>query len=674
MIKRSLTLTVLLLALQGGVNLFAQNDFKVLPWKAPSSLNTFLIQTVHEQYRVRDSLLKIATSSYDNMEKYRINCKKKYIDILGSLPPRTNLNTKIVSSFSADNFKVEKIVFETLPNHHVTSNLYIPNGKGPFPGILFFCGHEATAKATESYQSTAQLFAKNGFVVLMIDPISQGERYQLVDSIGQPSTRGGTTEHTLLNAGSNLIGTSVAAYELWDNVRSLDYLESRPEVDKTKLGCLGNSGGGTQTTYFIAFDDRIKVAAPCSYVAVRERNLELTGASDGCQHIPFEGRENLEISDFLIAFAPKPLLILAGKFDFVDYNGVKMVNDEMQSVYSLYNADDKFKVFTYDDGHGISKPKREVAVAWFRKWLYKDDGRIEEKGITPFKPEELNCTQAESVNAEYRNEQNIQDFNLAMAQKLSKERNTFGLQSIETRKTKILELLGITTIAYTPEIETIEKTYTASYTLEKTILRVKNQIPVPTLVFLPNGNSPIQGITIWLNESGKSKIAADSTVIAQLISNGTVVIAPDLSGVGESTDNSTQNEPKYWNKEYRNAMIALHTGTTLSGIRVNELIAIVQYINSNPELKSKPISVKANGLYAPVALFAAFLNESIESIEISDAINSYIDLVKNPLTKDAYTYVIPSILKYCDIPDLIRWIEPRKVIITNNKLQPCTKE
>lgn len=666
--KKHLKILVLLvLVVQGNIKLLAQDNFSILPWKAQTSLNTFLIQKVHEQYRQRDSIFSLALSSKDNLEKYRTTCKSKYIKVLGSLPSRSELNAKIISTITFDNFKVEKVVFESLPNHHVTANLYIPNGKGSFPGVLFFCGHEATAKATESYQLTAQLFAKNGFVVLMIDPISQGERYQIVDSIGKPKTRGGTTEHTLLNAGSNLVGTSVAAYELWDNIRSLDYLESRPEVDKNRLGCLGNSGGGTQITYFIAFDDRIKAAAPCSYVAVRERNLELFGASDGCQHIPFEGRENLEIADFLIAFAPKPLLILAGKFDFVDYNGVKMVDNEMQKVYKLYNASEKFKVFTYDDGHGISKPKREVAVSWFRKWFYNDNSIVEEKDAKIFQTKDINCTLTGNVNAEFKNEWNIQDFNLEIAHKLSNEREQINLLSLDLKKAKILDLLGISLSKSNPEEEVVSKIYSEKYTLSKVILRVKNQIPIPILTYSPNKNTPISNIVIWLNEDGKNKIAQNSDSITKLVNNGSIVVLPDLSGVGESTDNSEQNDPKYWNKEYRNAMIGLHTGATLTGIRVNELLSLVQYLKSKPQLESIPITIKANGLYGPIVLFSTFLNESINSVEISNSIDSYFDLIKNSLTKDAYTYVIPSILRYCDISDVIRWIGPRRVIVINKK-------
>ncbi len=240
----------------------------------------------------------------------------------------------------------EKLVYESFRGHHVTANLYIPNGKGPFPAALLFCGHEDLAKATASYQQTAILFAKNGFVVLVIDPVSQSERYQLTDAQGKPLTRGGTTEHTLLNANSNLLGTSTPAYQLLDNSRGLDYLLTRKEVDTARIGCLGNSGGAIQAIYFAAFDKRVKITAACSYLATRERTLEISGAADRmCTDTGREGKLQLEMSDLLIAAAPKPLLVLAGRYDFIDYTGTEEAYKELKKVYTSLGQPNKVSLF-----------------------------------------------------------------------------------------------------------------------------------------------------------------------------------------------------------------------------------------------------------------------------------------------------------------------------------------
>ena len=302
----------------------AQDAYKVMDWKTETTLRSYLLQAMHLQYDERRVSLNTALKTPEGLAGYREQCRKKYVSLLGEMPARTPLNAQVTGRIDRVDYAIEKVICESRPGHHVTSNLYLPAGKGPFPAVLIFCGHEMTSKATVSYQETAILFASNGFAALVVDPVSQGERVQFTDSAGKRILRGSTTEHTLLNAGASLTGTSVVAWELFDNIRSLDYLTSRHEVDPDRIGCLGNSGGGAQTTWFIGYDERVKVAAPCSFVTSREREYELNGTGDGCQQVPYEGRAQLEIADYLMIFAPKPLLILAGRYDFVDYRGTAM--------------------------------------------------------------------------------------------------------------------------------------------------------------------------------------------------------------------------------------------------------------------------------------------------------------------------------------------------------------
>ena len=149
---------------------------------------------------------------------------------------------------------------------------------------------------------------------------------------------------------------------------------------------------------------RVKVFAPCSYLANRERTLEISGPADGCAQIPGEGKEHLELSDYLIASAPKPILILAGRYDFIDYTGTLVAYHELKKIYTSLGQLQKIKLFTYDDGHGISKPKREAAVTWFRKWLYNDSTKITEGDIETLSEKDLFCTKTGQVNSEFPNE------------------------------------------------------------------------------------------------------------------------------------------------------------------------------------------------------------------------------------------------------------------------------
>ncbi|MCF8378736.1 MAG: acetylxylan esterase [Bacteroidales bacterium] len=632
----------------------SQENYDLLTWKSEYTLRTHLLQKMHTQYDLRKVNIEEALESKENMLAYREECRQKYLAILGEFPEKTPLNPQIINTKKLDNYRIDNVLFESRPNHHITSNFYIPVGNGPFPAALFFCGHEMTSKATESYQKTAALFATNGIAVLVVYPMSQGERVQFTDENGQRILRGSTTEHTLLNAGANLVGNSVVKYELYDNVRSMDYLISRSEVDPGRIGCLGNSGGGTQTAYFIGFDDRVKVAAPCSYIARRERNFELSGAADGCQHIPFEGDVQLEIGDFLIMFAPKPLLILAGRYDFVDYTGSKETAEELQIVYSILREKEKFKFFTFDDGHGISKPKREAAVQWFRYWLCNDNSVIIEGNQEVLSEQELNCTPNGQVNELFPSEISVQEINLEMAKTLTENRNRFReMNDLTGYRQKIKELLSIDEKNKLVSPELTGEEFHPEYTLQKYILRKEGEIPLPVLFYEPRVSSSDNEIIIYIMEEGKSEIAANHSLIDSCMQRGVVLVLADLRGMGETEEKEDANDKKYYNREYNNAMISLHLNENLTGQRLTDLFTLLDFIEENRKYKQNPVRIFASGAAGPVALYAAVFNSQIQSLSISNSIQSYFDILNDPMGLDWYSYVVPNVLKYFDLPDLI---------------------
>ncbi len=647
---------------------FSQKQYNVLDWKADVSVNTFLVQKMHQQYNERRAVLEKALSSKQLLAAYIDNTRKKYLQVLGKLPERTSLNAKITGTIQQDGYTIEKIIYESTPHHRVTSNLYIPKGKGPFPAALLFCGHEDVSKATESYQKTAILFAKNGFVVFVIDPISQSERWQLTDANGKGLTRGGTTEHTLLNQASNLLGTSTPADELWDNERGLDYLVTRPEVDTARIGCLGNSGGGMQTIYFAGFDKRIKVIAPCSYLADRERTLEMTGPADGCAQMPGEGKAQLELDDYLIAAAPKPLLVLAGRYDFIDYSGALIASNELKKVYTALGQPQKFQLFSYDDGHGISQPKREAAVTWFRRWLCNDPTPIKEPDLKVLTDKELFCTKTGQVNTEYVDEIDIAKRNLQLFDEYKVKRTAFISQDKSIIRKKVAELLSLDLTNNNIDVEKKGLVVNNDGIVEnlntnpkKIIIRKKGEVPLPVLHKKSTQAIPSK-IIIWLTERGKNAIA-DSVANYHTIPEGASIILCDLNGIGETADKPELNDAKFYNKEYRNAMLALHIGESMVGQRAAGILALMDFIASIPEYKNVPVEINATGIATLPALHAALLNDNIKSVKLFGGINSYKEILDHPLEKNWYSYVIPDVLEFYDIPDLVKLVGAERVKI-----------
>jgi dienelactone hydrolase len=629
---------------------------------APATLPTYLLQQVHQQYAPRRLALEAALASAAGTQAYRDSARARFRRVLGPLPARTPLRARVVGTVPQAGFRIEKVVYESTPHHHVTANLYVPDGKGKKPAALLFCGHEQTSKATPSYQLTARLLARNGFVVLVIDPVSQGERMQLVDPSGKFLTRGGTTEHTLLNAQANLLGTNLPAEQLWDNVRGLDYLLTRPEVDAARVGCLGNSGGATQTAYFMAYDDRVQVAALCSYVAAGERNLTLTGPADGCVMLPGAGAAGLDVADWPIMFAPKPLLLLTGRYDFVDQTDMEAAYADTRRTYTALGQPAKTDLFTYDDGHGISAPKRAAAVAWFRQWLGASGPLVTEEATPIALPEAtLRCTTTGQVATAFKDEQSLAAIHLTQAQALAKARPAYAPEALPRVVSKRLQLPS-GAYSITSELRDTLR-LPSGLAFQNLLIRCEKEPPLPVRILLPRPAAPAPTrLVLWLPAAGIATVLRDSAVrLATYQRQGTAVLLADLRGLGETTDPVAFNDPKYYNQEYRVALLSLHLGRSLPGQRVRDVQTLLWVIRHEQSWQGLPLTVRADGRASLAALQAAILSPQIERVQVSGGPSSFQYFLENPAAKEAYSEVVPGALRTYDVPDLRRALGNRLI-------------
>lgn len=658
--KHPLIAAVLAVQMVGIFPARGQVKAHVLDWQASATLYDYIDQRMHEEYRLRDSTLHAALQR-GTLKGYQQQCRERYLTILGTFPRKAPLHAHISGTLSGEGYRIEKVFYESFPGHHVTCNLYIPDGRGPFPGLLFFNGHEQTSKATVTYQQTAIRLARNGFVVLSIDPVSQGERLQLTDSSGHGLTRGGTTAHTLLASGSNLVGTSVVAYELWDNERGLDYLCSLPEVDTTKIGCLGNSGGGTQTAYFLPFDPRIKAAAVSSYTTRRERTLELLGPQDGCQWLPGEGKARLDISDYLVMFAPKPVLILAGRYDFVNYSGTRDVYRELQTVYAALGRADGVGCYAADDGHGIQTPKQLAAVRWFRKWFYGTPPK-DTLGIPHTLPAEtLQVTRTGQVAGDFSGERTIPDRNIALADRWAVARRKWAAAGPARYRAMLIRVLGYDTAELPVDSEQAGSVILHGYRFEKLILRRPGAPPMPCLYGRPLTGVRSGKLELLLSGEGKSQALDNDTLLERAARQGYDIIAADLRGLGETADDPRMNDAKYQNAAYRNAMLALFTGKPLVTGRAEDIRALLDFYRQHRRANPDTVVILATGKATEPALIATCLDHRITWATLRGGPHSFYEFLRDPLRKDQYAYVVPSALQYFDLSDLARFAGPGRV-------------
>ncbi len=216
---------------------------------------------------------RMGLSTKADAEAYVHDVQDKIQRCFGPWPEKTPLHARITGSINRDTYRVENVIFESRPGFLVTANLYIPtNGSHPLPAVIGTCGHTNNGKA--GYQDFAQGLARLGYVVLVYDPIGQGERFQYLNDDLSTRINPGTTEHNHEGGQMTLVGESLSAWRAWDGIRALDYLLTRQEVDPKHVGVTGNSGGGTMTTWLCGVEQRWSMGTLTSwYIAGQNKDL-----------------------------------------------------------------------------------------------------------------------------------------------------------------------------------------------------------------------------------------------------------------------------------------------------------------------------------------------------------------------------------------------------------------
>lgn len=633
--------------------------YQALRFRQPTSFFNYEMMAVHIQNREREKAFCKALESKASMQDYIHNARRRFRKLTGNLPERNTIKSRIVGTIKGKDFHVEKIVFLSAPGRYVTAHLYLPdNVKGKMPACIEMCGHGLRGKGNGSV--IAERMAVNGIAVMVVDPISQGERQQTIDSKGCNLTRGVTTEHTLVDVPYLLIGSNLAAQEFYDNSRAIDYLISRKDIDSNKIGCYGFSGGGTQAAYLIGLDDRIQAGCVGLFFSSRERTLEYQGPSDGCQWMPYEGREYIEIADMAIMNAPKPFLVLDGLYDYVDHWGALRGVDEVKKCYSVLGYPDRVDQYYCEDGHATPLDTQEKMVTWFKLWLQNDSCPL--KPVESCNWDNMLCTIKGQVNTEYADAKSTMKTCADEMDALDNSRKLFLRQDMPVIKRKMKELLGID--SFSEKIEIVQTRYkemrdVCEYRYQ---INCKGEFPVPVVVRIPADVTASSPVVIHLSDSGKDSWLEEYDR-KDMSSNGDIIVAADLRGFGETRDLFEYNLSKYWNQQYRTAVVALHTGKPLMGQRVKDIHTLLNFCSQQKELSGRNIEIVSDGINAVAVMHATILDERINSTILTNTLKSWRSYIENPIQRDMLPNTLVGVLKYYDIPDLVRLSNGRIIIL-----------
>ncbi len=618
-----------------------------------------------------------------------------FLERLGEFPEPTPLNPQITGKLQGAGYTVEKVILESRPQHRLTGNLYLPAEAGPHPAVIVPCGHSYNGKAAEAYQRLSILMALNGIAAFCYDPIGQGERYQTFAPDGTPLSAEYATnpnslqrletipgsprfnpveEHTLVGIGSILVGRNTATYRIYDGMRAIDYLCSRPDIDAGRIGCTGQSGGGTLTAYLMALDDRIVCATPACYMTTFERLLAKNGPQDAEQNIFGQIAFGLDKADYALMRAPRPTCLVAGTHDSTfDIHGTWEVFREGKRFFSRFGHSEQIDMVEADSPHTFTSPLRVGCVRWMRRWLLGQDDAITEPEFPVWTDEQLQCTPQGQVML-LEGERSVFDLNREAEAQLAETR-TATRRELEHADwlAKIRATVGLPAWAELPQrsarsLGTLQRD---GYRIEKLLLEAEAKLPLPALAFVPEQERG--EAVLYLHSAGKQTVASPGGPLEKWALQGHLVLAVDLSGIGETASNPTaEGRRPHWSKplfgeDGEAFWLAYLLGRSLVGLRAEETAAAAQFLQHyNSEQQPRSIRVIAEGATALPALHAVALNaEQFTSLTLEGGLTSWADVVESPLGNEHLTETVHAVLRVYDLPDLIALLKPEQVTIRN---------
>jgi hypothetical protein len=539
-------------------------------------------------------------------EARKKDVRRRILTLIGDLPDYHGpLNARVTKTTKREGFTIEHVLFESLPDYFVTANLYRPDGAGRHPAVLMSMGHWDSGKAAGQLLSSS--LARKGFVVLAYDPVGQGERQQAYDPrFGRSLIGGPTDQHFSNGAAAILMGQGVARYFIHDGMRAIDYLVSRSDVDPERIGATGCSGGGTQTTYIAALDDRVKVAAPACYMNSFQ-TLFAGSIGDSEQSLPGFLAAGLDQTDYVELFAPKPWLMSSTEDDFFRPEGARQVYEEAQRWYKLYGAEDRVKWVVGPGGHGTPLIVREEIYAWMIRWLGGGKGDAREAAITLLPDHQLQVTPRGQVEG----------------------RELYQIISATPRQK------GSATELQTFVRDLVDR--------NPPILRTFSILPVetgatrrPAVVLVQDSLTP----------------AADAV---KLLADGNVVVLVAPSGRGGDGE-----RPRTGN--WMNNTRAWLVGRNLPAMHAAEINAVVAEAVRRPDVDPSRITARASGVLGVPLLLAATVNPQIRSVLLDRTPHSVRAAIDSPIHTNLHDAVIPGFAVKWDLKDLFDLIRPRAVV------------
>lgn len=599
-----------------------------------------------------------AVSAKGAAEAYVRRVRRIVREAFGPEPERTPLKAQVTGARNYGRFSIERISFESRPGLMVTGNLYLPSDlSGRAPAVLGLCGHAQSGKAEEKYRAFCQGLATKGFVTLIIDPISQGERVQFTSADGD-SLPGLCEGHNVIGNQQVLLDDFFGSWRVWDAVRGLDYLLERPEVDTSRVGVTGNSGGGTLSSYLTALDPRITMAAPSCYICSYLANLENEIPADAEQNPPGILTSAFDQADLLLCYAPRPTLILSQIDGFFDERYARASFEDVRRIHEMLGSRDTVEYYAGPHGHGFHQENREAMYAFFMKHAGIDGAPGEPKLIdTP--AEELSVTPSGDTGT--AGSRRVFDFIRDTGAALAKSsRRPSASELVDLCR----DLLSVPPPDRSPHYRNLSRyRNSAPGLLQRSQFAVETEPGIQTIVTTYGAahrsmHPPEGPIIAYVGHTDARADIENVSEVRALIDETSHLVTIDPRGFGPSTAATCNSHGFFapYGSDYLYASTGEMLGESYLGRRVLDVVRSLDFL---ADKGATEITLMGRGLGSVIVAFAAILEPAIAQVRLLNYLPSFRSLTEDPLAVWPLSSLPRGVLRTFDLPDLYAALEDR---------------
>ncbi len=627
-------------------------------------LPDYLSTLARDAYKKRNAQLATLTTPAAIRERQRW-VRQTFWKLVGGEPERTPLNPRVTGQFERTGYRLEKVIYESRPRIFVSANFYVPTGgKAPYPAVLFQMGHYYSGKAYASYQKCCQGLARLGYIVLAFDPMGQGERIAYPDASGTNTRLGSVTdEHDVPGKQLLLLGDSASRYQVWDAIRSLDYLASHELVDPTRLASTGQSGGGTLTMLLACVDERLRAAAVSSGNTedVACANFNPPGSTDDAeQDFIGSGLVGFDRWDLLYPIAPKPLLVEVSAHDFFGTYSPRYLDDgreqydRLANVYAVLGHAENLDWRSTPLTHGLTYSLRLGIYNWFERWLMKSERVIAEE--PPVAPEPDSALWVGATGNVTRDFASLRPFDLIRQSASSIHRATAPSDWAQALR-----------VARPPggiELKTLSTVPLNGARVSAAEVNTQAEVWIPAWVFTPANHKDKSSALVVLDNGGRNAGAHEDGLYHRLARKGFLVCAADIRGIGDTRPEVGRGNPEYTiphDAEEEFAWASLILGNPLLSQRVIDILSLVRAIKTAFGNGIAHFALAARGRLTVPALFAFAIEPDLGSLYLAGGVASYESVLETEVYKQPLANFAWDLFRCTDLPLLAAQSAPRSI-------------